>query len=180
MKKILLRLFALILSTLIILVVIFSILRYLYPRKYQKYVAKYADEYNLDISTIYAIIKCESNFNCLSVSSAGAIGLMQITPDTFNWAIMKSGEKNLKENMLFEPSINIKYGCFIYSIFLEEFKDHKTALACYNAGRGNVLKWLKNAKYSSDGNTIENIPFEETSKYVQKVKNTKMIYEIIY
>ena len=180
MKSRFLKIFSFILTFIILLVVIFSILRYLYPQNYKQYVDKYAKEYSLDSDIIYAIIKCESNFNASSLSHAGAIGLMQITPDTFEWALMKSGDKELDSVMLFDAQTNIKYGCYIYSLFIKEFSNQKTALACYNAGRGNVLKWLKDKRLSIDGKVIENIPFDETAKYVSKVKNTMLIYKILY
>lgn len=165
---------------LIIILLSRHVLTLLYPIKYSYYVEKYCKQYNLDPNIIYAIIECESNFNESASSHAGAIGLMQITPETYEWAISKTGEKIQQENDLYDPETNIKYGCYIYSLFLNEFKDQQVALACYNAGRGNVKNWLKDSRYSKDGSTLKVIPFKETEQYVKKVNNANKIYQIIY
>lgn len=172
------------LSAIVIFLVItlsaYGILTHLYPKKYSEYVEKYAAEYGIEKELVYAIIKCESNFRQDSVSHASAIGLMQITQSTFEWASQKFGDTEITSNSVYDPATNIKYGCCIYSLFYSEFGDVTTALACYNAGRGNVLKWLENKEYSDDGILLKSIPFKETSEYVEKVQNTKKIYELLY
>ncbi len=180
MKQIIIKILSTLIILLIIVLLIYSSLVYLYPKKYSDYVEKYAIEYGLDKNLVYAIIKCESNFKKDSVSHAGAIGLMQITPQTYKWAAQKAKDTDLNENSLYNAEINIKYGCYIFSLFLNEFKVETNALACYNAGRGNVLKWLSDKKYSDDGITLKQIPFNETSVYVKKVLNTQKIYQLIY
>lgn len=177
------RFFKIIASLAIILFVVliaYSVLTYLYPKKYSEYVERYALEYGLDINLAYSIIKCESNFNESSVSHANAIGLMQITADTLEWAALKANDKEVSANSLLSPEINIKYGCYIYSLFYSEFEDTTVALACYNAGRGNVLSWLGDKRYSDDSKTLKNMPFSETRNYIKKIENTRMIYELLY
>ena len=180
MKKSLTTTFSILFSLLITIVVAYCILTHLYPKEYSEYVERYSKEFGIDENLVYAIIKCESNFNSTSVSHAGAIGLMQITPDTLAWAAEKSGKNNVSHNTLYSPTENIKYGCCIFSLFYKEFKDTELSLACYNAGRGNVLKWLKNKNYSDDGIILKDIPFKETKEYVKRVLNTQKIYELIY
>lgn len=180
MKKLLKTFILTFLILIIVILVSYSILTHLYPKEYSEYVEKYSSEFGIDENLIYAIIKCESNFNPKSVSHAGAIGLMQITPDTLKWAAQKNGNIKISEDILYEASHNIEYGCRIYSLFYKEFSDVEIALACYNAGRGNVLSWLKDYRYSDDGIILKDIPFKETKEYVKKVTNTKKIYEIIY
>ncbi len=156
-----------------------GLLKYLYPQKYSEQVQKYAYEYGIEESLVYAIIKCESNFNINAVSSAGAIGLMQITPETFEWAKQKLNDTTSKIT-LNDANLNIKYGCYIYSLFIKEFTVKETALASYNAGRGRVLSWLKDKSYSDDGILLKTIPYKETDNYVKKVIYTQKIYELIY
>lgn len=180
MKKILLVIFSVITTLCILLVATYNIMIYLYPRKYSEFVKKYADEYGLEQSLVYAIIKCESNFDPSCVSHAGAIGLMQITVPTFEWAALKANDTENTQSALYNQQINIKYGCYIFSIFYNEFADIKTALACYNAGRGKVLSWLENSEYSDDGILLKKIPYSETDNYVKKVKTVKQIYELLY
>ncbi len=176
----LLRVFIAAAGVLAAFIVTLALLRTVYPRKYSELVTQYAREYGLSENLVYAIIKCESNFKPDSVSHAGAIGLMQITPDTLQWAAMKEGVSSIDSKLLYLSDQNIKYGCCIYSLFFDEFSDMAVSLAAYNAGRGNVLKWLSDKECSDDGILLKNVPFPETDKYIKKVTAVKRIYELIY
>lgn len=156
-----------------------SILKSLYPLHYDEFVEVYAKENNLSPFFVYAVIKCESGFDKDAVSYADARGLMQLLPSSFLWLTKKTGE-SLPENMMLDPETSIKYGCYFYGILFKEFENEREALAAYHAGQGNVRKWLKNEKYSSDGKTLCEIPFGSTREYVHKVMTTKVIYEKIY
>lgn len=156
-----------------------SILKTLYPHRYDDFVEKYSSENNLSEHFIYAVIECESGFDKDAVSYADARGLMQLTPDTFTWLQSKKGQE-LSEELLFDPETNIEYGCYFYGILLKEFQSEETAIAAYHAGMGNVRKWLSDEKYSSDGKTLDDIPFKNTKKYVEKVIKTKNIYSKLY
>ena len=175
-----LRLFAAAAALIAVFVLSLSVLRAVYPRKYSEYVSEYARLYGISENLVYAIIKCESGFNPYSCSGAGAVGLMQITPDTLSWAAMKEGNGEVLPIALYDERTNIKYGCCIYSLFFSEFSDVSVALAAYNAGRGNVLKWLGDRDCSDDGILLKSIPFPETDRYVKKVQTVKRIYELIY
>ncbi len=173
-----------ILITILILGVFFSfklLIKRAYPLEYYDIVRKYSEEYGVEKSFVYAVIKSESNFNQYTVSDAGAIGLMQITPDTFNWLQyrMKS-EKKLGEEYLFDSEVNIKHGIYFLSILLDKYDDYKVVLSAYNAGMGAVDKWLDNEEISDDGITLKNIPYGQTDRYVNKVIEAKKIYESIY
>ena len=156
-----------------------SLQKTLYPLKYEKYVATYCRKYNLEESFVFAVIKCESSFQSDAVSSAGAMGLMQIMPDTFTWLKTKTGE-DLPQKMLFDPETSIRYGCLLYSMFIEQFGSEAEAVAAYHAGPNNVKKWLEDENYSKDGKTLYDIPFSSTKAYVQNVMKTKDIYEKLY
>ncbi len=156
-----------------------SLQKSLYPLKYAKTVTTCCRTNNLEEPFIFAVIKCESNFDPNAVSSAGAKGLMQIMPDTFAWLKTKTGEE-LSEDKLFEPEVSIKYGCLLYSMFIEQFGTEREAVAAYHAGPNNVKKWLKDKRYSSDGKTLSDIPFSSTKFYVDKVMETKEIYQKLY
>lgn len=137
---------------------------------YADSVTLYAAKYHLEPALVFAIIKTESNFKADAKSNKDAYGLMQITESTLNWAILREN-KNATYTVadLYDPKINIKYGCLILSLLLKEFEDPDTALAAYNAGRGNVLKWLKDSRYSEDGIHIKATPYSETNDYIKKV-----------
>ena len=154
-------------------------MEFLYPKKYSEYVEKYASEYGISETLLYSVIRTESGFDPDSVSVADAIGLTQITEDTFDWLIMKSGEDYTFDD-LFTPEISIKYGCHLYGYLMKKYKNEETALAAYHAGVGNADKWLKDERYSADGKSLHTIPFPSTAQYVKKVIKTKNIYEKLY
>ena len=156
-----------------------SVLKTLYPLKYDNYVEMYTEEYGLEKSFVFSVIECESGFDKDAVSNVGARGLMQIMPETFDWLLSKTGE-DFSEDDLFEPEVSIKYGCMLYSRLLSQFHDEKVAVAAYHAGTGNVQKRLKNPEYSEDGKTLSKIPFSSTDYYAQKVIKVKAIYEKLY
>ncbi len=149
-----------------------------YPLKYTEIVEKYSFEYGIPQAVIYATIKCESNFDPDAASPKGAQGLMQITPDTFEWLCTKTGE-DISQLDILDPDVNIRYGTFFLSMLYEEFNDATLAHAAYNAGRARVREWLKNEDYYKDGK-LYNIPFEETRKYVERIKiSTQKYYNIL-
>ena len=105
---------------------------------------------------------------------------MQMTEETFDWVQTKTGEQGLAADALFDPEISIKYGVKLLSLNLQEFGNEAAAIAAYHAGRTAVAGWLKNADYSSDGDTLDAIPYAETRAYVERVQKTRKIYENIY
>lgn len=150
----------------------------IYPTEYSEYVYKYSQEYNIDPNLVFAIIKTESNFNPDAGSHAGALGLMQLMPDTFDWLQQyKNGEITMDTAQLYNPEINIQYGCIFLEFLLEKYTVEETAVAAYNAGFGAVDGWLEDSNYSTDGETLYYIPYPETAAYVEKVENAKNCYE---
>lgn len=150
------------------------------PEEYLSCIEKYSEEYNIPKELICGIIHTESSFNPNARSNAGALGIMQITEETFIWLQFKMGVQNqYSVEQLFDYQTNIKFGTYFISLLFDEFKNYDTALAAYNAGRGNVLKWLKDPDISSEG-TLINIPFEETSNYIIKVNKAKDKYTELY
>ena len=133
----------------------YSIRKYLYPYKYEEIVNKYSYEYNLDPLLVLAVIKTESNFNTEAESNKGAKGLMQIMDSTGEWIASKLEVDNFNTNMLYEPEINIEFGCWYLNNLLKEFGDLSLALAAYNGGSGNVTKWLNDPEYSREGENLK-------------------------
>lgn len=149
-----------------------------YPIKYQEIVEKYCNEFSVDEALALAVINCESGFDPNAVSSAGACGLMQLTPETFQWLQTKDdSNEDFGEENLFNPDINIKYGVFLLSLNLQEFGNTDTAIAAYNAGRGKVSEWLNDENNSTDSQTLTHIPYTETEKYVEKVNRSYKVYK---
>lgn len=150
-----------------------------YPIKYEEYVIKYSEEYQVPQETIYAVIYTESGFNDKAESSAGAFGLMQIIPSTFEWISGKIGENYVAEDVC-NPEKNIKYGVYYLSYLYKKFGNWDTALASYNAGPGRVGGWLSDTRYSDDKISLKEIPIIETKNYVKKVNKVTKIYIELY
>ena len=151
-----------------------------YPLEYTDLVNKAAKEYNLQPALIYGVIHTESRFDPQAGSSVGAVGLMQIMPETFDWLQEKRGEagKYTTED-LYTPSVNIDYGSYLLRYFLDYYGNEKCAVAAYNAGF-EVSNWLEDPNCSPDGMTLDVIPYPETSEYVVKVENAKQKYIELY
>ena len=153
------------------------ILKKLYPIKYEEYVFKYSKEYKVDANLIFAIIKAESNFKNESISGSNAKGLMQLL-DTTAEELAKDLEIE-GEVDLFDEETNIKLGTYYIAILLKYYNNNiYLALSAYNAGIGNVNKWIEEGTIERDGSNIENIPFKETQNYIRKVIRNYKIYQV--
>ncbi|HEX2985743.1 MAG TPA: lytic transglycosylase domain-containing protein [Caproiciproducens sp.] len=156
-------------------------MKQIYPLKYSQIVAKEATANRLDPALVYSVIKTESNFNETALSRAGAVGLMQITPDTFEWLQTKlKSDTHYAAQDLRRPEINIRYGCKFLSLLLQKYPQKRTAVSAYNAGIGTVNSWLKDPLVSSDGEKLDRIPYPETRKYVESVFDNYEKYTSLY
>lgn len=153
-------------------------LKSFYPTEYSEYVEKASEDYRLDQALIYAVIKTESDFDPKADSNAGAKGLMQIMPESFQWVQDLRGESH-SDSELYNPQINIDYGCYLLRYFLDTYGNEQCAVAAYNAGFV-VSGWLEDERYSLDGETLESIPYNETANYVEKVETAKEMYNKLY
>ena len=151
-----------------------------YPREYTEYVETYAEQYGVPETLIFAIIRTESSFDSGAVSSAGAVGLMQMMPATFAWLTDEILFDHLESGMLYDPETNIKYGTYLLSRYYDRYGDWELAFAAYNGGPGNVDKWLEDPAYSDGEGGLKKIPFKETRNYVKKVADAWDTYERLY
>ncbi len=138
-----------------------------------------AERCDLPISLVCSVVKAESDFRADAVSRAGAVGLMQLRPSTAEFICGLEGVP-FEPTRLMEREYNLRVGCLYLRYLLGRFPDLRTALAAYNAGEGTVRAWLSDERYSSDGRTLDEIPFPETGSYVKKVEKFRKIYEILY
>lgn len=156
-------------------------LKAVYPRGYSELVSSAAAEFGLEEELVYAVIRQESGFNPDVVSSAGAVGLMQLTPATFEWLQkQESGSITLSSDALTTPEVNIRYGCRFLALLLKKYGVTRTALCAYNAGMGRVDSWLEDSSVSSDGVNLSSIPYEETRNYADRVENAYRMYCELY
>ena len=156
-----------------------NILKKFYMKEYEEYVEKYSNEYNVDSDLIFAIIKAESNFDKEAVSNKEAKGLMQLMYPTAV-EVAKILDLEIDEEKVLEPEYNIMLGTKYMSMLFNKYQNTGLALAAYNAGSGNVDKWIAEGTISADGDNIENIPYKETNNYVRKILRDYQIYKEIY
>jgi soluble lytic murein transglycosylase len=144
------------------------------PLDHEDIIRQQSREKGVDAALIAAVIDTESKFSDAE-SSAGARGLMQITPDAAQFIEKQSGGTSFKLSDLSDPEINIRYGTFLLRDLLERYDgDVAAALAAYNAGPGNADKW------GGAGLTVEEIPFPETRAYVELVTERQKEYREKY
>ena len=148
----------------------------LYPRPYDKEVRAAARLTDLPEELIYAVIRQESLYRADAGSSAGALGLMQLLPSTARRAARRWGLKEPARADLLRPSVNVPIGAGELKSLLDRF-DGQTLLAtaAYNAGPGAVQRWLP-AIAMDDDIWVENIPFNETRTYVQRVAWHSLVF----
>lgn len=156
----------------------------IYPEKYHEIVVPEATRNRLEPELVYAVIKVESKFEPEAKSTVGALGLMQMTPSTFEWLQTifppeTPGQVYIAEDLK-KPEISIRYGCHYLAWNIERFGDVETALCAYNAGPGIVEKWLADPAYSSDGKSLDYIPYPATQAYVKNVMEAYDTYKKLY
>lgn len=151
-----------------------------YPTAYTEWINQYASVYELDPYLVTAIMRCESSNDANAVSPKGAIGLMQIMPDTGAWIAHKLEEEPFDEAVLYDPETNIRFACW-YIHFLDARLDGDVCsmIAAYNAGHGSVETWLASTEYAMEGK-LTKIPFPETERYVKKVSTALENYMSLY
>ncbi len=144
------------------------------PLKHEDVIRQQASEKGVDAALLAAVIYSESKFSD-ATSSAGARGLMQITPAAAEEIERLSGATTFTLDDLSDPEINIRYGTFLLRELLDRYDgDEAAALAAYNAGPGNADKW------GGSGLNVSDIPFPETRAYVEEVLDKRTAYRDKY
>jgi soluble lytic murein transglycosylase len=147
-------------------------LRTRYPLEYEHIVTAHARNYDLQPELLAAVIYAESRFDPEAVSSAGAVGLMQLLPETAKGIALRTGGNRFVVSDLRNPEINVRYGSWYLDHLRDRYDgDLRLALAAYHAGPGNVDSWL-------DGGG--GIAFPETRDYVEQVLSVRNVYAKAY
>jgi soluble lytic murein transglycosylase len=139
--------------------------RYWYPLRYEHIITGHARNYDLEPALLAAVIYHESKFNAGARSDAGAIGLMQLRPETAKGIALRTGGERFRVGDLYDPEINVRYGAWYLRHLLDRYDDVRMALAAYNGGQGNVAR---------------GVIYDETREYVDGVLRTRAIYERTY
>lgn len=153
----------------------------LYPLHYRGVVWTAATDHGVDPYLVAAVIRQESRWRPRAVSRQGARGLMQIMPETGQWAGEKMGLGPVTPEDLFDPVVNIRIGTWYLSQLLREFDGNwAAALAAYNGGRHNVHEWLEAGRWDGEARHLAEIPFPETREFVSDVLRDYQWYRRLY
>ncbi|WCB94776.1 lytic tail fiber protein [Baekduia alba] len=151
------------------------------PLRHEDIIRQQAHDKGLDPALIAGVIYAESHFIDGRTSSAGAKGLMQLTPATAQYIAHKSGGTQFHISDLGTPQVNIAYGAYYLKYLMQRYGDDvPLVLAAYNAGEGNVDQWISTARSKDKSLDINAIPFGETRSYVTKVMDARKQYRTNY
>ena len=142
-----------------------------YPLRYETIVRAHARNYDLSPTLLAAVIYAESKFDADARSDAGAVGLMQLLPETARGIALRTGGNGFVDSDLLDPEINVRYGSWYLRHLLDRYHDVRTALAAYHAGQGDVDEWL------SQGGGIR---FPEARHFVDRVVAAHEVYADVY
>ena len=142
-----------------------------YPLRYEAIVTGHARNYDLSPTLLAAVIYTESKFDASARSDAGAVGLMQLLPETAKGIAIRTGGDHFVVDDLLDPEINVRYGSWYLRNLIDRYDDVRTALAAYHAGQGNVDRWRR----AGTG-----IQFPETRAYVARVVDAERVYAEAY
>ena len=149
-----------------------------FPMPYKQQVQQHAEAQELDPSIIYGVMRRESLFDPLARSSVGALGLMQLMPSTARRVAKSLGMKRPRKSDILRVENNIRLGTHYLRTVMNRF-DNNVALAAaaYNAGPGNVKRWLPKNTIMSADLWVETVPFKETRNYVQAVLAYSTVFD---
>ena len=149
-------------------------------RRYEQEVQTACSDYPWDYRLFHALVREESNFNRDIVSHAGARGLSQLMPATARSVARWLGT-TVSDKGMFVPETNLRIGGRYLHFLMDRYGgDPFISLAGYNAGEGNVDKWLRERGNRPVDEFVESIPFRETRHYVKRVSSSWQMYHLLY
>ena len=159
---------------------------HLYPNYYWEQIAAAARKSGIDPYLVLSVIRQESYFDKGAVSRAGAVGLMQIMPQTGRNLARSMGVRPYERGQLLDPNVSIRMGTRFLGEQVRSFAEgparlvgFELGLAAYNAGPQVARSWVKRLPYDDPDAFIERIPYKETRLYVKKVLKNYTIYKTI-
>lgn len=160
----------------------------MYPIKYESIIEEQAAAHGVDPYLIAAIIRVESNFATGKRSPKGAMGLMQLMPPTAEWIAKQEGNELDSVERLKDPELNIRYGAWYLASLRRQFAGPELleedavvrVAAAYNAGPGNVERWLAERQWDGTWSDANRIPFGETRHYVHRIRYYYVKYAQTY
>lgn len=150
----------------------------MYPSAYWPHVKAVAGDFGIDPLLLLSVMREESRFDRKAYSVAGAMGLMQLMPQTAK-RLARSLKVDIRnKDDIYDVGTNIRLGSYYLSRLIKEFGSQFPALAAYNAGENNVRRWLKRGRYESFDEFVEDIPYPETKKYIKRIMATYYHYSL--
>jgi len=157
------------------------LLRIVYPFPDSRAVFQEAVDRDVDPWLVAGVIRQESAFNASAVSSAGAVGMMQVMPATGKQLARALGPEGFTRETLFNPEVNVHLGsAFLYDLMERFGPEAAHVLVAYNAGPTRIQRWRKLPEAEDPIRFTERIPFEDTRGYVKAVKRNRALYRWLY
>ena len=148
---------------------------------YSSFVYVAARRYGVDPLLVASVIRVESKGEAQAVSRRGAVGLMQIMPETAQWAVGEMGLANPHGIDLRQPATNIEIGTWYLGLLLRHYGGRKAlALAAYNGGVGNVDRWYKTGVWDGNPHELDRIPYGQTREFVESVETAWVVFQRLY
>jgi len=154
---------------------------YLFPIGWEERLRTRSERHRLDPYLVAALIRQESEFNAGARSHAGALGLMQIMPQTGRELARQLKIRRFEKNMLLSPSVNIEMGTKYMKFLMNRFQDnHALVTGAYNGGPGRMSRWVKERGLADLDEFIEDIAINETRRHIKKVLDSYYVYRRLY
>lgn len=141
----------------------------IYRTEYEEEVEHWCDEFSVDPALVYSVIKVESNFNPDAVSDVGAIGLMQIIEDSFDWVAWRLDREDLSFSDMYTPEYSIMFGTYMLGYLYDRYGSIELTAAAYHAGMGTVDGWIEDGEVDPANVSVDDIKGSNTAHYVKKI-----------
>jgi soluble lytic murein transglycosylase len=152
----------------------------IYPIQYREDIARVAERYDLDPYLVAAVVQTESGYDPGARSHAGAVGLMQLMPDTATWITGLESWQGSDDPRLTDPEDNLELGACYLAYLVRTLGGGTTlALAAYNAGQGAVVDWVE-AAGGRDSFGLADIRYPETREFVRRVEYYRELYTRVH
>ncbi len=147
-----------------------------YPMEHVSAITAEAAAAGVEPDLIAAVIYRESKFKEDALSDRGAVGLMQVLPETAGWIHRQRGAPAAEPERLAEPEVNIAYGTWYLHYLSDKYGSPDLALAAYNGGETNLQQWIATARRDGHALTVAEVPFSETRNFVGAVNDARSVY----
>ena len=147
----------------------YSVKQNTYQLAFKDEVDRYSAEFGVDKALVYSVIKVESDFDPDAVSDAGAIGLMQIIEDSFEWVRKKLHCDDLVFEDMYTPEYSIRFGCYMLDYLYDKYGSIELAAAAYHCGMTTVDNWIAQGIIDPQDVDVSKIEGSKTQYYVKKI-----------